>query len=581
MCGIVGYVGYRNAKDVVVNGLKLLEYRGYDSAGIALNLAKLKVFKTSGSVCNLERKLPAIFAHAGIGHTRWATHGKPTQKNAHPHLSFDKSIAIVHNGVIENFVELKKILQDEGISLSSDTDSEIIAHLIALELNRLVANNDDGSYDPTISDMLLAVEQTGKRLKGAASFLALREGDDSVYLFRQGASLAVGCAKGECFVASDSLAISSFTSDVVIVDEGECAVLTKDGAMFFKDGKRITKTPIVLRRSAPPPCSCHMRTEIDEIPLALCRTFKSVFPLLESTKHVLKDKSLLFVGSGTAYHAALYAKKLFSSVNCDAVPASEFDEGLLRDGVAAVFITQSGETADTLRAARAAKDAKIPSVAITNVLGSSITFLADLTLNIDAGAEVAVAATKSYVCQLMALYMAKRAIENDPFSKEELAHLENAANSVLFNDIYEERIRKSKLFFVGRGFDFVTACEGALKFKEITYRLSDAYAAGELKHGPIALIDKKSTVIVIATTPSERIAATVSELKARGAYVLGVSSIGDIDANRTINLPPLSDARLYPIISQIPLQNVALNASIALGLNPDKPRNLAKSVTVI
>lgn len=577
MCGIVGYSGFQNAKNIVIDGLKTLEYRGYDSAGIAFPGEDISVFKTAGSVSTLEGLLPDIYAHTAIGHTRWATHGKPNSINAHPHLSFDGSIAVVHNGVIENCEELRRELISENITFASDTDSELIAHLLALE-------EADGA-----ENMISAVERVGAKLKGATTFLAVRRGDDAIYVRRMGASLAVGIGKNESFVASDTLAISKHTSKIVVMKDGECAVLRGGNVEFFKDGNRIQKQPVRIKRTPPKPCACYMRSEIDEIPAALMRTYDSATETVdESIVHTFKKaKRVYLTGCGTAFHASLYGKAVLENalgVPCHAIEASEFDNVKFLDkSCAVILITQSGETADTLGALEICKQKGASTLAITNVAHSSIAYSADRTLLIDAGAEVAVAATKSYNCQLLALYMLAKRIADEDFPKSEILKLTEAVRRMSGFDLYEDRVKRANLFFVGKGVDGVTAKEASLKFKEITYKMTDSYSAGELKHGPIALIDEKSTVVIIATaqTDKHRIEATVSELRSRGAYTVALSSVGDVGANKTLYMPFLSDDMLYPLVAIVPLQSLALNASLCLGLNPDKPRNLAKSVTVI
>lgn len=595
MCGIVGYSGFQNAKNIVIDGLKTLEYRGYDSAGVAFCGEDISVFKTAGSVATLEGLLPDVYAHTAIGHTRWATHGKPNAINAHPHMSFDGNIAVVHNGVIENCDGLRRELEEKGIPFVSDTDSELIAHLIALE---------------DTSDMLTAIARVGARLKGATTFLAIRRGEDAIYVRRMGASLAVGIGENESFVASDTLAISKHTLRTVIMKDGEYAVLRGGSVKFFKDDndshasrgvcvdsvgafqnslKQIQKQAVRIKRTAPKPCACYMRSEIDEIPTALMRTYDSAIETIDDwlVASFKKAKRVYLVGCGTAYHAGLYGRALLEkalNIPCNAVVASEFDGVRFVDkNTAVILITQSGETADTLNALEICKKKGASTLAITNVAHSSIAFSADRTLLIDAGAEVAVAATKSYNCQLLALYMLAKRIEGTELLNSDLFRLTEAIRKTINYDLYEERVKKANLFFVGKGLDGVTAKEAALKFKEITYKMTDAYSAGELKHGAIALIDEKSTVVVIATAQEDkhRIEATVSELRSRGAYTVALSSVGDIGANKTLYLPFLPDDMLYPLVTIVPLQSLALNASLCLGLNPDKPRNLAKSVTVI
>lgn len=556
-----------------MDGLRTLEYRGYDSAGVALGGQKLRVFKTAGRVHRLEAMLPEGVFHSGIGHTRWATHGKPNAINAHPHLSFDGKIAVVHNGVLENCEELKRELEARGVVCASETDSEIIAHMLAL------AGEED---------MTVAVRKVGDMLKGAATFLAMREGDEKVYAFRRGASMLVASGEGESFAASDGLALARYVRKAIVLEDGEYARIAPDGCAVFKDGKRAVKQPIVLKRTPPRDCACHMRAEIDEIPDALARSFESVRTELhgEIVKEIAAADRIVLSGCGTALHACRFGKILAQKLAkkpAEAIAASELEPFECKN-TAAIFITQSGETADTLLAVKACKDAGAFTIAITNAEGSSISFVADRTLCLDAGAEVAVAATKSYCCQLLALYMLFRGVMGDPMREEELFRLTAAAEKcVAMEELYEDKMSNCKMFFVGRGQDLITAKEGALKLKEITYRQAEAYAAGELKHGPIALIDPQCAVVVVATSREclPRIRATVCELRSRGAYTIGVSSVGDVGADRAIALPALEDELLAPLIAVIPLQCLALSASLRLGLNPDKPRNLAKSVTVI
>lgn len=573
MCGIIGYSGSRNARTVVLDGLKTLEYRGYDSAGAAFSAEDITVFKTGGRVSDLEKITPNIVAHAGIGHTRWATHGAPSAKNAHPHLSFDGRFAVVHNGVITNCDELKLSLIRRGIRFVSDTDSEIIAHLLSLE------------YD---GDMVSTIEKVSSLLHGATTFIALKKGDERVYMHRNGASLVVGKGSGECIVASDALAITPYTSDVAVLCDGETAIMSAADVKFFKNGKQIDKPFGKTDRTAPKDCSCHMRAEIDEIPSALLNAYaeisRSITPAVSDM--VRNAKRTIFFGCGTAYHAGLYGKIIFERVGVpsDAVIASEIDdERFIDENCLCVFITQSGETADTLIALAESKARGAKTLAITNVKESTVTFEGDETVFIGAGAEIAVAATKSYVCQLLALYMLSKERTGNRMEKSEIQALANAAKVVSKENLYTPEYKDYNPFFIGKGIDNVTAKEGALKFKEITYKFADAYGTGELKHGSIALIDEKSVAYVVSTNEhdEERVRATVRELQSRGAYVFAVTNSNRLGANKTLALPKIYDENLYPLLSVIPLQNLALTASLCLGLDPDKPRNLAKSVTVI
>lgn len=573
MCGIVGYVGNKNAIDVVYDGLKALEYRGYDSAGIATSNGKIEIFKTSGRVTDLLKKLPSRPCHTAIGHTRWATHGAPTCANAHPHLSYDGKIAVVHNGIVENYSDLKQRVLAEGITFASDTDSEVIAHLLAL---------------CSSSDFLQTVSKVADMIEGATTFLAIREGDDKVYCSRRGASLTIGVGIDENFVTSDTLAVCDKTDKVMPLKDGDVAVISKNEITVFNGGQKIVRGVGQLNRTRPCESDCYMRTEIEEIPSAVSRTIDRFFAEWDSslTKKIKTADKIFFVGCGTAFHACLYAVRVFKKVlnaPCEAVCSSEFDSSEVTARTVAFFVSQSGETADTVLAANECKRRGGFSVAICNVEGSLLSYTANAVLYTEAGAEVAVAATKSYVCQLTLLFLLSKSVSGEilpqTFKRDFVSSLEKAVALYRLPTIgYAE-----KLFFIGKGFDVISASEAALKVKEITYKMTDAYPAGELKHGPIALIDKSSLAIVIATEKQDanRIKATIQELKSRGATIYAVSSLSDLSADETILLPAPPDALLYPAVAIIPLERFALDTSLTLGLNPDKPRNLAKSVTVI
>lgn len=573
MCGIVGYIGDKNAKNVVIDGLKTLEYRGYDSAGIALVWGKkLEVFKSVGRVFTLEKNLPDITSHIGIGHTRWATHGKICTQNAHPHLSFDGKIAIVHNGVVENYAELKQEIENKGVDLKSTTDSEIIAHLLAL---------DNGKR------MLDKISNVAKRLQGSTSFIAISADEDAIFAYKCGASLAIGLGEGENIIASDSLALSPYTTSAITLLDGEYAKITRDKVFVFKDGIPLEKTPFEIKKSASKQCDCYMQAEIDEIPLAITKTKACIEQQLDSEicNMILGAKRIYLCGCGTAYHACLYGKAVFEkllNIPCECVVASEFDDVKFIDKhCIGIFISQSGETLDTLLALKSIKEQGAKTIAITSVSPSAISQNADKSIVLDIGAEIAVAATKSYVCQLYTLYLVATKIASK--NQIDIAQLQEHIRDVQKQNINVDDIKNANVFFIGKGVDYITAKEGALKLKEITYKNTDAYQAGELKHGTIALIDSNSTAIAIVTQAKNRsrIQASISELRSRGASVISISSVGDVGANSTLSLPKISDDLIYPILSIIPLQSLALATSLALNLDPDKPRNLAKSVTVI
>lgn len=576
MCGIVGYTGKRPARKVLVDGLRALEYRGYDSAGVAFGGERIAVYKCGGRVDTLADILPRTTAHTGIGHTRWATHGAPCAENAHPHLSFDKRIALVHNGVIENHEELRRELCARGIPLASQTDSELVAHLLALETG----------------DIPERIFKVAKRTEGALTLLVLRAGEDKVYCYRRGAALLVAEGEGECFAASDMAALSPYARQVRVLRDGECAVLSPSGAMYLTEsgicgeGKMLIPPPAPARTS-----KCHMADEIAQIPDALSCTLDSYmhsFPARERTVEKLRTcRNVLLVGCGTAWHACLYGQEVIEKLAgkpCRALSAGEVDSPRFTDGdTFAVFVTQSGETADTLRAMEECRKLGAYTLAVTNTEGSTAALAADACFLLRAGAEIAVAATKSYCCQLFALWLLAKDAEGISDGKEEAEELLAKCRAVMKAELPAECARAQKLFFIGKGQDGVTAKEGALKFKEVTCRPADAYSAGELKHGAIALADGDSAAVVVATVPCDarRIRATVSELRSRGTKVYALSTVGDVGADFTLPLPVQDECALAPVLAVIPLQRLALTAALGLGLDPDKPRNLAKSVTVI
>lgn len=573
MCGIVGYTGRKRAAKILLSGLKALEYRGYDSAGVALSGEKLVVCKCGGRVSQLAEMMPASVARAGIGHTRWATHGAPCAENAHPHLSFDGKIAIVHNGVIENQEELRAELAAKGIPFSSQTDSELIAHLLALESG------------PMTERML----NVAKRAKGALTFLALRAGDDRIYCHCRGAALVVAAGKGECYVASDVVALAGRAASATVLRDGECAMLSPDGAKITGDGLKNESCKISPTAAAGN--GCRMKKEISEIPSALTAT-RAAFcggwkGKTEALAALRRADRILFAGCGTAYHACLYASDIterLTGIPCRAMPAGEMEDACFPEGkTVCVFVTQSGETADTLRAMKLCAGHGAFTLAVVNRPASSAAFDSDACLPTDAGTELAVAATKSYCCQLFALRLLAGETAGVPADESFAGELEKGCRAALSLPVDLTLADKQKLFFIGRGTDRITAAEGALKFKEVTWKVAEAYSATELKHGPIALADADSAAVAVLTdrVHLERVKAAVSELRSRGVKVEAYSSVGDVGADITYVLPSLSDCALMPVIAAIPMQKLALGCAIRLGRDPDKPRNLAKSVTVI
>lgn len=590
MCGIFGYIGGGDAGSIILDGLKRLEYRGYDSAGYALlDLGNKRIItvKDSGRVEKLP--VPPIFSNIGIGHTRWATHGKPTAVNAHPHSSFDGSFAVVHNGIIENEAELRAELAAEGLNFSSETDSELIAHLLALNYK---------------GDILGAIDETVQKLRGAFTFLAISTHDGAIYGCRHNASLIIGLGNGENFVASDVVALYPHTRRGIILEDDEIIEIHAETCKVFKYGRQLDKKISELYSSDL--CNNYksfMQKEIEEIPEAIMATAGSLSSpegLGKLPKDLMRNIDSVYISAcGTAYHAGLYGKfaierlanlpvevQIASEVRCHAM--------FFNPKKLAVFISQSGETCDTLSALKIAKAAGSFTLAITNVRGSSITFAADCTLYIDAGAEIAVAATKSYNSQLVSLYYLANFLAAVRLGKDspDIAGLEAKIKNLAVQtrkqicDNAAERFAEKYCegyapFYIGKGLDYPTALEGALKLKEITYKMTDAYPAGELKHGTIALIDEHALAIVIATSREEtlKIRTAIKELVARGASVLTVAT-EKIENHDYIEIDGVTDFLLRPVLSVIPLQKFALATANLLGLDADKPRNLAKSVTV-
>ncbi len=574
MCGIIGYTGTEYAKDIIIEGLSTLEYRGYDSAGVALGGDSISIYKKSGRVSQLNDLIPNSFSKIGIGHTRWATHGAPTSRNAHPHLSFDGTIAIVHNGIIENCDVLKKEITSRGITFQSDTDSEIIAHLLALEDQ---------------SNMVQAVENVAKKIEGSSSFLAIRKGDDNIYCHKKNAALTIGIGLDGNYIASDMLALADHTKKGIVLSDDETAILSKDSVSVYKDGVKIKKQLIDISCKPPKICPCYMQAEIDEIPTALQNTYDSFYSTIkkECIEDIKKAERIAIIACGTAYHAGLYGKEvieILANKPCEVYIGSEYDRArFISSKTFAIFISQSGETADTLAAVNRSKELGAKTLSITNVANSSITFLTDYALILEAGPEIAVAATKSYNSQLLMLYLLANELAGKKVDKEVVKKLAEEAAMLSTHSIFTESMAKDNLFFIGKGIDELSAMEGALKFKEITYKMAEAYPAGELKHGTIALMDKHCTVIALATNEKDKqkLTVSVSEIKARHAKTIGISAVGEIGCDISLFLPKLSDPLLYPILSIIPMQLLSLSTSFHLGINPDKPRNLAKSVTVV
>ncbi len=612
MCGIVGYIGQKNASIVLVNALKKLEYRGYDSAGIAiLNDDEILVRKCKGALKFLEEKIAneTIKGSMGIGHTRWATHGEPSDTNAHPHTNLTGTISIVHNGIIENYANLKERLQAKGIVFKSQTDTEVIVHLI------------DEFYN-TEKDIFKAVLKTLHTGEGSYALgVVCKDYPDRIIAARKESPLVVGLGKGENFIASDVPALLEYTRDVYYLDEKEIAVLYNDHVDLFNlDGEKIIKQPSHIEWDMQSAEKCgyphFMLKEIHEQPKALLDTLRP--RIIKDGKGVPTDVyfeenkmdnawkktgRVVITACGTAYHAGVVAKYAFEKIarlKVDVDVASEFryrDPILDKDDIF-IVISQSGETADTLSALRLAKKSGLKVIAITNCVGSTLSRESDDVIYTHAGPEIAVASTKAYTTQLMCLYLlaVKAGKLRGTLSQEEatklLSELEEIPNKVeeilknkeTIQKFASLQYNKDKIFYIGRQFDSATSLESALKLKEVSYMHSEAFSAGELKHGPIALIDPQTLVVAIASEPSlyEKIGSNMVEVKARGAVVLVITQEPAAFEGKTdqIFAIPQCDSTLASILTIIPSQLFAYYCSILRGCDPDKPRNLAKSVTV-
>ncbi|MEK6336744.1 MAG: glutamine--fructose-6-phosphate transaminase (isomerizing) [Acidobacteriota bacterium] len=619
MCGIVGYVGNKQVVPLIIDGLRKLEYRGYDSAGIAVvdEHHQLKIRRAEGKLRNLEEVLrqKPLDGTYGVGHTRWATHGRPTEENAHPHRDCSGRIVVVHNGIIENYLQLKEDLRKKDHTFVTETDTEIVAHLIEEHLKQGASFED-------------SVRKTVQELRGifALSMLSADE-PDTVISARQGPPVVIGLGNGEYFVASDIPAILEHTRDVFFLGDGEIAVMTKDSVRVIDfDGnpiepvmQRITWDPIEAEKGG---FKHFMLKEIYEQPRAVRETVEGRISL--DTGRVFLDEmrnitdadfkqltSIKIAACGTSLHAGLAGKYMIEQlarVNVDVDYASEFRyrDPVLDDNTLLLVISQSGETADTIAALREVKERGVKVLAICNVQGSMITREADGTILTHAGPEIGVASTKAFTSQMIALYLFGLflgQLRGELSPEESLAHGRQLAelpvkmeqllnNADALEGLSREFFRVTDFLYLGRGINFPIALEGALKLKEISYIHAEGYPAGEMKHGPNALIDERLPVMFINTReagnrPSElryeKTHSNIVEVKAREGIVISVLTEGDtmssVVSDHVIEIPASSDL-LSPILSIIPLQLLAYHIAVRRGCDVDQPRNLAKSVTV-
>jgi len=609
MCGIVGYIGNRDSQQILLNGLKKLEYRGYDSAGVAVCTedGKLLIAKSEGRISILESRLKGspLKGTIGIGHTRWATHGKPSDINSHPHTDDSRKISVVHNGIIENYLELREQLEAEGHRFMSETDTEVISHLIAHHYR---------------GDIVKAVQRAVRQMRGAYAIAVLSEWEpDKLVAVRLASPLIIGLGKGENFIGSDIPAILEYTRDVFILNDGEMAVLTRDAVdLMTIEGNPIRREAVRvdwdISRAEKAGFDHFMLKEIFEQPKAYLDTMSGrispdgrrvVFPGFKFADDWLRGlKRIHIVACGTALHAGMVGKAVIEKLarlpaETDVASEYRYRDPILEPGTLVIVVSQSGETADTLAALREARRKGAKVLAITNVVGSSVAREADDVLFTWAGPEIAVASTKAYTSQLVAFYLLALYLAQVRGTMEEhevadviaaLRGLPQRVQQLLdaqdrIKDIAERISRHQSVFFIGRGLDYAVAQEGSLKLKEISYIHSEAYAAGELKHGTLALIEEGVPVIALATQPDlyEKTVSNIVEVKARGAYVLGVATEKNRVLAKTVDellVIPDTLPILSPALSVVPLQLLAYYAALARGNDVDKPRNLAKSVTV-
>jgi len=608
MCGIIGYIGREAAVPILIEGLKKLEYRGYDSSGIAvLQNGKFEVRRAVGKLQNLEVLLrgEALNGSMGVGHVRWATHGRPSEENAHPHRS--GGIVLVHNGIIENYSVLKKELSEQGHTFLSETDTEVIAHMIDSKTRQGLRLEQ-------------AVREAARHLEGAYAIAVIDERDPGVLIgARKGSPLVVGLGQGEFFLASDIPAILHRTRDVLFLNDDEMAILTNDGVRITDlDGNELSReitrvmwNPVMAEKGG---YRHFMLKEIHEQPRAIMDTVRGrvsqetgVIHLEElgvSREQLNKAKKIFIVACGTSWHAGLVGKYMIEElagipVEVDIASEFRYRKPLVSKDDLFIAITQSGETADTLAAMREAKKRGATVVTICNVVGSTASREADGVVYTHAGPEIGVASTKAFTAQLTALYLlglfygSLRGALSPADLKSRVADLIHIPSlverSLEQNDVVEQIAKRyfkaSDFLYLGRGPNFPVALEGALKLKEISYIHAEGYPAGEMKHGPIALIDENLPVVVIAGKNGvyEKILANIEEVKARGGIVIALITEGDTElvkkADHTISVPA-TNSLLMPIVMSIPLQLLAYHIAVLRGADVDQPRNLAKSVTV-
>lgn len=610
MCGIVAYIGPREAYPVILKGLKRLEYRGYDSAGVALINGSLKVFKKKGKVADLEETLQAkdLHAHIGIGHTRWATHGEPSDRNAHPHTSASGRLSMIHNGIIENYALLKQELQNKGYQFTSDTDTEVLLNFI-----EDIQQNNNCSLEEAVRIAL-------KRVVGAYVIVLLdKETPDTLIAARKGSPLVIGIGKNEHFLASDASPIIEYTKEVVYVNDYEVAIIKQDELILKNLGNErqtpyITKLDMELAAIEKGGYEHFMLKEIFEQPQTVYDCLRgrldahagtiTMSGIQKYADQIMSAKRIVMIACGTSWHAGLVAEYIFEElcrINVEVEYASEFRyrNPVIHKGDVIIAVSQSGETADTLVALETAKKKGAIILGVVNVVGSSIARLSDAGAYTHAGPEIGVASTKAFTAQLAVLTMIalKIGYERDAIDEQrylqllqELTAIPEKIATILQSTEHIKAIAEKykdavNALYLGRGYNFPVALEGALKLKEISYIHAEGYPAAEMKHGPIALVDENLPVVFVATRDSyhEKVISNMQEIRARKGKIIAIINEGDtqsIALADDVIVVPEADEIVAPMLSVVPLQLLAYYTGVSKGLDVDKPRNLAKSVTV-
>ncbi len=584
MCGIVGVVNDNVIGCILLEGIKALEYRGYDSAGMAvLQNNKIECLKGVGKIDELEEKLNFSVqeGHIGIAHTRWATHGKVSKENAHPHLSCNKKVAIVHNGIIENYAELKEELIKKGHQFASETDSEVIAHLIEEELKE--------------KEIREAFIDAIKKLKGSYAIICIyAERPNILFAAKKDSPLIIGLGNNKTYLASDIVAFLQFTKKAIFLEDYDIVFATKNSVKIWnlRENKEVKRDILLLNWNAEEAKKCgyehYMLKEIFEQKESCKRALmQEEEEIAKAVKLIKNSEKIFLIGCGTSFHACHVAAYLFQKAGILSFPilASEFEnyKNLLNENTLIIAVSQSGETADVLQAVKIAKEKNCKVLAIVNRVGSSLTRIADLSIMMNSGPEICVLATKTFTAQLCILLMLIKKLKNETVENKFLEEIDRILQKEYVQKIFalaEKLADKESIYLIGRDLQYSTALEAALKIKEVSYIHAEALAGGELKHGTLALIEDGTPVIVfVANENKERIISNANEVKARGAFLIGVSAEKHKIFDFWIDVKELNE--FNPIVQIIPMQLLAYKLALLKGYDPDKPRNLAKSVTVI